>query len=83
MEQAYRALGLEDPAGGDDVFRHLLPTRIIGLSSKLDSLRVLEEAGVTPMSYATLKRRLPVYAEDEWRQRLSRRHLGTLDCACD
>jgi hypothetical protein len=28
---------------------------------KLDSLRVLEEAGLAGPSYATLKRRLPVY----------------------
>ena len=45
--------------------------RIIEPVSKLDSLRVLEEAGVVAASYRTLKRHLPVYAEDEWRQRLS------------
>ena len=45
--------------------------RIIEPVSKLDSLRVLEEAGVTPASYATLKRRLPVYAKDSWRQKIS------------
>jgi transposase len=32
---------------------------------------VLEEAGLAPPSYATLKRRLPVYAKEAWRQRLS------------
>jgi hypothetical protein len=32
---------------------------------------VLEEAGVPPASYRTLKRRLPAYAQEEWRQRLS------------
>jgi hypothetical protein len=37
--------GFEGPAGGDDVFRHLVLARIIEPSSKLDSLRVLEEAG--------------------------------------
>jgi hypothetical protein len=36
--------------------------RIIEPSSKLDSLRVLEEAEVAPASYRTLKRRLPAYA---------------------
>ena len=71
LEQGYRVLGLEDAAGGDEVFRHLVLARIIEPSSKLDSLRVLEEAGVAPASYATLKRRLPAYAEEEWRQRLS------------
>jgi hypothetical protein len=71
LEHAYRVLGLRDAAGGDEVFGHLVLARIIEPSSKLDSLRVLEEAGVTPASYATLKRRLPAYAQEEWRQRLS------------
>jgi hypothetical protein len=69
LEHAYRVLGLRDAAGGDEVFGHLVLARIIEPSSKLDSLRVLEEAGVTPASYATLKRRLPAYAQEEWRQR--------------
>jgi hypothetical protein len=71
LEHAYRVLGLEDAAGGDDVFRRLVLARIIEPASKLDSLRVLEEAGVAPASYATLKRRLPAYAQESWRQRLS------------
>ncbi len=45
--------------------------RIIEPVSKLDSLRVLKEAGVAPASYRTVERRLPVYAREEWRQRLS------------
>ena len=32
---------------------------------------MLEEAGVAPASYATLKRRLPAYAKDSWRRKLS------------
>jgi hypothetical protein len=36
------------------VFRHLVLARIIEPASKLDSLRVLGEAGVAPPSYATL-----------------------------
>jgi len=71
LERAYRMLGFEEAAGGDEVFRHLVLARIIEPASKLDSLRVLDEAGVTPPSYRTLKRRLPAYAEQEWRQRLS------------
>jgi hypothetical protein len=71
LECAYRVLGFEDAAGGDEVFRHLVLARIIEPASKLDSLRVLEEAGVPPASYRTLKRRLPAYAQEEWRQRLS------------
>jgi hypothetical protein len=45
LEHGYRVLGFEDAAGGDDVFRHLVLARITEPSSKLDSLRVLEEAG--------------------------------------
>jgi hypothetical protein len=71
LDHGYRVLGLEDAAGGDEVFRHLVLARIIEPASKLDSLRVLEEAGVASASYATVKRRLPAYAEEEWRQRLS------------
>ena len=46
----------------DEVFRYLVLARIIEPVSKLDSLRVVEEAGVTAASYRTLKRRLPAYA---------------------
>jgi len=53
------------------VFRHLVLARIIEPASKVDSVRVLEEAGVASASYATVKRRLPEYAQEAWRQRLS------------
>jgi len=79
LEHAYRVLGLENAAGGDDVFWHLVLARIIEPVSKLDSLRVLEEAGVAPASYPTVKRRLPEYAQEAWRRRLSAacaRHAG-------
>jgi hypothetical protein len=46
--------------------------RIIEPVSKLDSLRVLDEAGVPPASYRTVKRRLPAYAEEQWTSRDSR-----------
>jgi hypothetical protein len=39
--------------------------RIIEPTSKLDSLRVLEEAGMAPPSYRTVKRRLRLYAGAE------------------
>jgi hypothetical protein len=71
LEHAYHALEFEDAAGADEVFRHLVLARIIEPVSKLDSLRVLEEAGIAPVSYRTVERRLPAYAEQEWRQRLS------------
>jgi hypothetical protein len=71
LTRAYEVLGFDQATGGDEVFRQLVLTRIIEPTSKLDSLRVLEEIGVAPTSYATLKRRLPGYAEDSWRQKLA------------
>jgi hypothetical protein len=50
LEHAYRVLGFEDAAGGDEVFCLLVLARIIELVSKLDSLRVLEEAGLPAVS---------------------------------
>jgi hypothetical protein len=67
----FRVLGFERAAGGDEVFAQLVLARIIEPTSKLDSARVLEEAGVGAVSYRTLKRRLPGYAKQAWRQRLS------------
>ena len=66
--RAYDTLGLDVAAGGDEAFRQLVLARVIEPTSKLDSLRVLGEVGLVPASYATLKRRLPVYAESVWRQ---------------
>ena len=42
----YDVLGFDAATGGDEVFRQLVLARIIEPTSKLDSLRVLEEAGV-------------------------------------
>ena len=52
LEHAYRVLGLEDATGGDEVFAQLVLARIIEPVSKLDSLRVLEEAGAAAASAA-------------------------------
>ena len=60
--RAYDALGFPAAAGEDEVW-DLVLARIIEPTSKLDSLRVLAEVGVDPVSYRTLKRRLPVYAQ--------------------
>jgi hypothetical protein len=64
-------LGFGVAAGGDEVFRGLVLARIIEPASKLDSLRVLEEAGVAVPSYRTVLRRLPAYAAEAFRQELS------------
>jgi hypothetical protein len=71
LTAAYEALGFAQATGGDEVFRQLVLARIIEPTSKLDSLRVLDEAGLSPPSYATVKRRLPVFAKDSWRQQLA------------
>jgi Transposase DDE domain len=71
LEHGYRVLGFDRAAGGDEVFAQLVLARIIEPTSKLDSARVLEEAGAEAVSYRTLKRRLPEYAGQAWRQRLS------------
>jgi len=71
LDRAWRVLGLDDATGGDQVFRQLVMARIIEPVSKLDSLRVLEEAGVAPAPYRTVTRRLRVFAKDSWRQQIS------------
>jgi hypothetical protein len=59
LQHAYRVLGFDQVTGGDEVFRPLVLARIVGPVSKLDSARVLEEAG---FGYATpIFRRLPVW----------------------
>jgi hypothetical protein len=69
--RAYQLLGFDEATGGDPVFRELVLARIIEPTSKADSLRVLGEVGVAPPAYRTLNRRLAVYAEQEWRQKLA------------
>jgi hypothetical protein len=67
----YGVLGLDRACGEDEVFRLLALARVVEPVSKLDSIRVLTEIGIMPPSYPTIKRRLPVYATEEWRQRLA------------
>jgi hypothetical protein len=51
--RAYEVLGPDRAAGGAEVFRDLALARIIE-PTNADSLRVLVEAGVEPVSYRTL-----------------------------
>jgi hypothetical protein len=71
LSRGYDVLGLAAATGGDEVFRQLVLARIIEPVSKLDSARVLEEAGVAPAPYRTVTRRLRVFARDSWRQQIS------------
>jgi hypothetical protein len=70
LTTAYQVLGL-DRACADEVFCQLVLARVVEPTSKLDSIRVLTELGITAASYPTIKRRLPVYATEEWRQALA------------
>jgi hypothetical protein len=72
-------LAFESVTKGDNVFRDLVLARIVEPTSKIDAARVLSEVGVEAASYATLKRRLPDYAQPSWRQSLaaaSAQHAG-------
>lgn len=71
LGQAFDTLGFDAASVGDEVFRQLVLARIIEPTSKLDSARVLDEVGVAPCSYPTLKRRLPSYARASWRQKVA------------
>ncbi len=71
LSRAYDVLGFDQASAGDEVFRALVLARIIEPASKLDSLRVLEEAGEAVTSYRTVLRRLPGYAKEAFRQQLS------------
>ena len=71
LDHAYGRLGFAAAVDDDEVFRQLVFARIIEPTSKQDSLRVLDEAGVAHASYRTVTRRLPLYATTELRQSLS------------
>lgn len=71
IDTAYRANDLDVAADGDEVFAGLVTDRILQPGSKLDSIRVLGEAGAEAASYSTIKRGLPMYATDEFRDALT------------
>ena len=76
LEVAWKAVGLDRLDGADEVFRQLVTARLIEPTSKQDSLRVLTEAGLSPVSYATVKRHLPSYAAEDFTRNLSRLLAG-------
>lgn len=49
LSHAYDTLGFAQAADSDEVFRQLVLARIIEPTSKLDSLRVLDEVGVSAL----------------------------------
>ena len=72
LSSAYEALGFARAASRDGVFRQLVLARIIEPTSKLDSLRVLTEAGVGTVSHPTLNRRPHDYADAGFRPQARR-----------
>ncbi len=71
LSVGFSAVGLDHATGGDEVFKQLVLGRLIEPTSKLETIRGLEEMGFASVSYATMKRHLPVYAEAQWRRRLA------------
>ena len=71
LDSVYAELGFGEAAGGDEVFRSLVLARLIEPTSKLDAIRVMDEAGLAVPSYRTITRALPRYATDEFRTRLA------------
>lgn len=76
LSTAFRAVGLDKSSGGDEVFKHLVLARVIEPTSKLESIRVLDEIGIQASSYPTINRRLPIYATDKWRRGLAAGFAG-------
>jgi hypothetical protein len=79
LTHAYEVLGCTTRRVETRCSGRLVLARIIEPTSKLDSLRVLEEVGVDPPLYRTLTRRLRVFAKDSWQQKLTKacaRHAG-------
>lgn len=72
LTRIYKALGFDDATGDDEVFYQQVIARLVEPTSKYDSLRVIEEIGLDPVSYATVKRRLPRYAAKEFQAGLCR-----------
>lgn len=70
LSTGYDVLGF-DAAGGDEVFRHLVLSRIIEPTSKFDALRVHAEEGIERVSYPTITRRLRVHSAEGWREQLA------------
>jgi len=71
LERAYRTLGLDRACVNDDVFKALVLARLIEPTSKLDTIRVLDEVGIPTPSYRTIVRRLPGYAKPAWRSKIA------------
>jgi hypothetical protein len=64
LTRAYAVLGLEEAAGGDELFRDLVLARIIEPASKLDAAGCWKRQAWCRCRIPTVCRRLRVYAGD-------------------
>lgn len=71
LTTAFQVLKFDHACQDDEVFQLLTLARVVEPTSKLDAIRVLTEIGIAAPSYPTIKRRLPVYATQAWRDRLA------------
>lgn len=69
LEEVYSALGFD--ALGDQVFKQLVLARIIEPTSKLDTIRVLDELGLDTPSNSSIHRCLRRVVENEYRDLIS------------
>ena len=72
LSEIYRHLGFDDV--DDDVFRDLVLARIIEPTSKLDTIRVIEELGLEPPTNSSIHRTL--------RRSIDENYRGTLERCC-
>ena len=69
LDAAYARLGFEGV--GTETFKQLVLARVIEPTSKVDSIRVLSEAGVRSASLRTIWRTLARCVTDDWRAKLA------------
>jgi transposase len=69
--KTYDGLGFH--AVGDEVFRDLVIARIVEPTSKLDSLRVLNDLGANTVSYRTIQRHLRSIVTDKYRDVITKK----------
>ena len=69
LKGVYASLGFD--CLDDDTFCQLVLARIIEPSSKLDTIRILENLGLDAPSYSTIKRGLKCIVDDNYRDKVS------------
>lgn len=67
LTHACSALGLDEAARVDEAFKQMVLARLVEPSGKADTIRVLTELGIKPVSLRTLLRSLARCAEQDWR----------------